>query len=107
MAQTQSVNEHLTAVRDELKAASEKRDEEAKTRINAALAHAQQAQAAMKAQIDSSGGKDTVDKTMAHLNELSQDGKKALEENGQALQVRIQSMMGSAKNAIDSNKVTK
>jgi hypothetical protein len=99
MTQAQSVQEHLAAMRDELKTAAQKKDAEARTSINAALQHAQQAQTEMQSRTSAGASE-----TMKHLDELTANGKKALQESGDALHARIDTMMAHAKNAIEAGK---
>jgi hypothetical protein len=99
MAQAQSVQEHLGAIRDELKTAMQKQDAEARTKISAALEHAQMAQAEMKGRAAAGS-----DEAMKHLNELTANGEKALHESGDALHARIDTMMTQAKSALDAAK---
>ena len=106
MAKTQSLEEHLTAVRDELKAASQKADSEAKTRINAALEHAQMARTELKAQIATANpkAKQSADQTMQHLDDVAKNAQKSVAETGEVLHKRVDSMLASAKSAIESAK---
>ena len=106
MAQTQTVQEHLTAVRDELKAAVQKRDADAKTHINTALEHARMANADLKAEIAASNPKtkQQAQDTMKHLDELVENGKKALNEAGDQLHNRVDTMITHAKEAIQASK---
>jgi ElaB/YqjD/DUF883 family membrane-anchored ribosome-binding protein len=97
MAQTQSVQEHLAAMSDEIKAAAKKTDTEARAKINAALQHAQKAQADMQAR-----GSAGSSETMKHLDELTKNAKQALSESGNELHARIDTMITNAKHAVDA-----
>lgn len=99
MAQAQSVQEHLTAVRDELKSAAQKNDADARTHVNAALQHAQMAMTNLKSQAAASSAE-----ACRHLDELAKNGKQALSESGDALHARIDTMMTNAKSAVEASK---
>ncbi len=94
---TQSLQEHMTAVRDELQAAAKQSEPEMRARIDAAKQHAETAASQLKSQAGSS-------ETMQHLNEIAKDAQKSLDEDGAALQARMNTMMAHAKSAIDASK---
>ena len=105
MAQTVTLGSHLTAMSDELKAALQKRDADAKVHINAAIQHAQAANAELKTQAAAGNAKakQQAEQTMKHLDELIENGKVALTEAGNALHERVDTMIAHAKKAIQSN----
>lgn len=87
--------DHLTAVRDELNAASTKEDAEIKTRVQAAIQHAQIALNEMKAK---------QPEAARHVDELIDDGKKAMNETGTQLQARVDKMKADFKHAMDARE---
>lgn len=106
MEQTQSLKEHLAAIQNELKTATQKQDADARARINVALEHAQKAASELKAQAAASSGdaKKQADETMHHLDELAKNGEKALSESGDALHARVDTMIAHAKSAVEASK---
>ena len=95
MEKTQSLQEHLTAMCDDLKAATKQTDAEARARINSAMQHAQMAASQLKTQAASN-------QTMQHLDQIAKDGKKAMAESGSDLHDRVDAMMTHAKSALEA-----
>ncbi|HEV3153432.1 MAG TPA: hypothetical protein VGZ02_06500 [Candidatus Baltobacteraceae bacterium] len=106
MATTQTIKEHLTAIRETLQATSKQRDEEVKTKINSAVDHAKRAASEMQARIASNNEKAGAhyEEALKQVEHIVQDGKKAMTEAGETLQGRVKSMTESAKRALSTTE---
>jgi hypothetical protein len=104
MNQTTSISERLNAVRDELETASTAQDAEVRARVKTALNHAQQAKTQLQAEVAKNEGSAQADydQTVAHLSVMADNGQRALDQAGSSLQAHVNSMIASAKSAIDS-----
>ena len=96
MNQLQSLEEHLTALHDELNAAAKTEDAEARTRITGALQHVEMAQAALESKPGARS-----EQIGRHLSDLHEHGTQAMGEHGEALKARIHKMIASCKNAVE------
>jgi polyhydroxyalkanoate synthesis regulator phasin len=96
MNQTQSLQEHLTALHDELNAAAKTEDDEARKCINDALAHLEAAQEQLKTRTGA-----RTEQIGAHLDALQDHAANAMNERGDSLRIRIHKMMESCRNAIE------
>ncbi len=96
MNQTQSLEQHLTALHDELNAAAKTHDEEAKKSINNALQHLEAAQEQLKTR---TGARN--EQIGAHLDALQEHAANAMNEHGDSLRVRLHKMMAACKAAIE------
>jgi transposase len=104
MSGTQTATSHLKALHDQLKSAMTKQDDQMKSDIRAASTHVEQANAALKAQLqaDNKERRKEAQQAIQQLDTLSQNAGKALSENGTALHDRVRQMVANAKAALDS-----
>lgn len=96
MNQNQSLEEHLTALHDELNAAAKTGDDEARKHISDALQHLEAAQEQLKTKTGA-----RHEQIGAHLDEIQEHASIAMNERGDSLRVRIHNMMAVCKNAIE------
>lgn len=106
MSQTESIKEQLHALYDELKSAADNQHEKAKSAVDIALAHMDSAKAQLQAQLkdDHAARKRQAEATLAMLEEVSRNAKKALDDNATALHAHLKDAIASAKSAMDANK---
>lgn len=95
MAGTQSLKEHITAIRDEVKTANEKQGEEAKTALRNALSHLEMARKQIESQTKSDMAQDDADrkKMLDHLQTVATEGAAALKESGANMRTNIRHML--------------
>jgi DNA recombination-dependent growth factor C len=95
MADTQSIKEHIKAIRDEVKTASDKQGEDAKTAVRAALSHLEMARKEIESQVKSDMTQDDADrkKMLDHLQTVASEGAAALKESGANMRTNIRHML--------------
>lgn len=103
MSKTQSIEEQLSALHDELKSAAAKQDEQAKSAVRTALGQIESAKSELQAQLKDEQAKQRAQETIAKLEEAARHGKKALENQG-AEQTHLKESIASAKSALARNQ---
>ena len=95
MADTQTIKEHLKAIRDEIKTAGDKQDAEAKTAVRNALSHLEMARKEVEAHVQSDMTQDQADrkKMLEHMQTVASEGASALKENGAKMRTNIRAML--------------
>ncbi|MBV8636692.1 MAG: hypothetical protein JO322_01280 [Candidatus Eremiobacteraeota bacterium] len=96
MNQTQSLEEHLNALHNELNTAAKTEDAEARKHIDEALQHLEAAQAQLKTRTGA-----RTEQIGQHLDVLKEHGAQAANEHGDALRVRIHKMIAACRNAME------
>jgi hypothetical protein len=96
---TQSFKEHIKTVQDQLSSAAQKQDDQAKAAIRSAMDHLKAAHEELQAERkqDREMDKAEADRTMAKLQEISNNAKAALDEQGTQLHAHIEKMVSSIK----------
>jgi len=91
MATGQSIKEHLKAFNDQVKAAGEKQDEQAKAAIKSAMGHLEAAQRELDAHVKSNAAQDNDTRQVMrqHLQTALQNSNEALKEKGANLRKSI------------------
>lgn len=104
MEQATTISERLNAVLDQLKAASTAADADARTRLISAIEHAQQVETELQTRIAQSDGRARADddEAAAHLNVMAENGRRALDQTGTSLRSQVNTLIASARRAIDS-----
>lgn len=95
MADTQSIKEHIKAIRDEVKTANDKQGEEAKSALRNALSHLEAARKQIESQVGSDMTQDRADrkKMLEHLQTVATEGAAALKESGANMRTNIRHML--------------
>ncbi|HET9029758.1 MAG TPA: hypothetical protein VFN49_06235 [Candidatus Aquilonibacter sp.] len=95
MADTGAVKEHVKAFHDSIESAREKREEEAKSSIRAALRHLKAAREAMTTHVKGEITNDAAmrQKTLDHMNAVAQEAEKALHESGAHMRTTIRAII--------------
>jgi polyhydroxyalkanoate synthesis regulator phasin len=95
MADTQSIKEHIKAIRDEVRTAGDKQDAEAKTAVRNALSHVEMARKEIDSQVQTDMTQDQADrkKMLDHLQTVATEGAAALKENGAKMRTNIRNML--------------
>lgn len=92
---TETLKEHIKAIRDEVKTANSKQGEEAKTAVQNALSHVEKARKELQSRTASDMAQDQADrkKMLEHLQTVATDGAAALKESGANMKTNIQHML--------------
>ncbi len=92
---TESLKEHVKAIRDEVQTANEKQGEEAKNAVRNALSHVEMAREEIESRAASDMAQDQADreKMLEHLQTVASEGAAALKESGANMRTNIQQML--------------
>ena len=104
MTQTQTIKDQLRAIHEEIQSAAQKEDAGAKQQVRTVMSRLQTVRTAIKGDItkDNAIRDDRTDEVLAKIQNANDEGEKALDASGEALQEKVHAMQRSIKSAIES-----